>query len=42
MRAFLVGCLAAVVIAVCAAYVLNSSYVPSASSTVFSTTGVRI
>jgi hypothetical protein len=42
MRVFLVACLAAIVIAVCAAYVLNSGYVPDASSTVFSTTGVRI
>jgi hypothetical protein len=42
MRVFLVSCIAAVVIAACAAYVLNSGYVPNASSTVFSTTGVRI
>lgn len=42
MRVFLVACLAAVAIAVVAAYVLNSGYVPDSSSAVFSTTGVRI
>jgi hypothetical protein len=42
MRAFLLACLAAVVIAVGAAYVLNSGYLPNAASSVFTTTGVRI
>lgn len=41
MRAFLVACLAAIVIAAGAAFVLNG-YVPDASSSVFSTKGVRI
>jgi len=42
MRAFLVACLAAIVIAAGAAYVLNSGYLPDSSSRVFSTKGVRI
>jgi hypothetical protein len=42
MRAFLVACLAAALIATGAAYVLNSGYLPNASSSVFSTQGVRI
>jgi hypothetical protein len=42
MRAFLVACVVAIVIAVGAALVLNSSYVPDAASTVFTTTSVRI
>jgi hypothetical protein len=42
MRAFLMACLAAVVIAAGAAYVLNSGYLPNAASSVFTTTGVRI
>jgi hypothetical protein len=41
MRAFLIGCLAAVLLAVCAAVVLNR-VIPNASQTVFSTEGVRI
>jgi hypothetical protein len=41
MKVFLVACLAAVVIAAGAAVVLNS-VLPNASSTVFSTSGVRI
>jgi hypothetical protein len=42
MRVFLLSCLAAVLIAACAAAVLNSHYVPSASSEAFSTKGTRI
>jgi hypothetical protein len=42
MRVFLVGFLTAVLIAAGAAVVLNSGYLPNASSNVFSTTGVRI
>jgi hypothetical protein len=42
MRAFLVACLAAIIIAAGAAFVLNSGYVPDSSSNVFSTKGVRI
>jgi hypothetical protein len=42
MRAFLLAVLAAVVLGVGAAYVLNSSYLPDEASTVFTTTGVRI
>jgi hypothetical protein len=42
MRAFLAACLAAVVIAVGAAAVLNSSFVPDSASSVFSTQGVRL
>lgn len=41
MRTFLVACLAAIVIASGAAFVLNN-YVPDASSSAFSTQGVRI
>jgi hypothetical protein len=42
MRVFLLACLAAVLLGAGAAYVLNSGVLPTASSTVFSTTGVRI
>ena len=42
MRAFLVACAAAIVLAIGAAYILNSGYVPDSSSTVFSTKAVRI
>jgi hypothetical protein len=42
MRAFLVACLAALAIAIGAAYALNSGYLPNASSSVFTTPGVRI
>jgi hypothetical protein len=42
MRAFLLGCVVAVLLAVGAAYALNSGYLPNASSSVFSTTSVRI
>jgi hypothetical protein len=42
MRVFLLACLAAVLLGGGAAYVLNSGYLPNASSTVFTTTGVRI
>jgi hypothetical protein len=42
MRTFLVACLVAVLLAAGAAVVLNSSYVPNSSSSVFSTKGVRI
>jgi hypothetical protein len=42
MRAFLLACLAAIVIGAGAAYVLNSGYLPNAASSVFTTTGVRI
>jgi hypothetical protein len=42
MRVFLLACLAAVLLGVGAAYVLNNGYIPNAASTVFSTTGVRI
>jgi hypothetical protein len=42
MRAFLLGIVAAAVIAVGAAFVLNSGYLPNSASSVFSTTGVRI
>jgi hypothetical protein len=42
MRVFLLSCLAAVLLAVCAALLLNSHYVPSASSEAFSTKGTRI
>jgi hypothetical protein len=42
MRAFLLACVATVLVAACAAYVLNSGFLPNAVSTVFSTTGVRI
>jgi hypothetical protein len=42
MRAFLLACLATVVLAVGAAFVLNSGYLPNSASAAFSTTGVRI
>jgi len=43
MRAFLVACLAAIVIAVGAFAVLNySAYTKDAASSVFSTTGTRL
>jgi hypothetical protein len=42
MRAFLLACLAAVLLGGGAAFVLNSGYLPNAASTVFSTQGVRI
>jgi len=42
MRVFLLACLAAVLLGAGSAYVLNGGYFPNASSTVFSTTGVRI
>ncbi|HWE16408.1 MAG TPA: hypothetical protein VG758_04400 [Hyphomicrobiaceae bacterium] len=42
MRVFLLACLVAVLLGSGAAYVLNSGYLPNASSTVFTTTGVRI
>jgi hypothetical protein len=42
MRVFLVACLVAVLIGAGAAFVLNSGYLPNASSTVFSTQGVRL
>ena len=42
MRAFLLACLAAIVISAGAAYALNSGYLPNAASSVFTTTSVRI
>lgn len=42
MRAFLSGCLAAIVIAIGAYAVLNSGYVQDAASSYFSTSGARI
>ena len=42
MRTFLAACAAAVLIAVGAAAVLNSSYVPDSAADVFSTQGVRL
>jgi hypothetical protein len=42
MRVFLLSCLAAILVAVGAAALLNSHYVPSASSEAFSTQGTRI
>jgi hypothetical protein len=42
MRAFLLGVVAALLLAVGAAVVLNSGYLPNSASTVFTTTGVRI
>jgi hypothetical protein len=42
MRAFLLACLATVLLGAGAALVLNSGYLPNAASAVFSTTGVRI
>jgi hypothetical protein len=41
MRAFLIACLAAILVAIGAAIVLNN-YVPNASSNAFSTQSVRI
>jgi hypothetical protein len=42
MRAFLLACLATVVLGVGAALVLNSGYLPNAASSVFTTKSVRI
>lgn len=42
MRAFLLACLVAIVLAVGWAYVLNSGYIHNASSTTFTTESVRI
>jgi hypothetical protein len=42
MRAFLAGCTVAVLIAVGAAAVLTSRYVPDSVADVFSTQGVRL
>jgi hypothetical protein len=42
MRAFLLGCLVTILLGAGAAYVLNSGYLPNASSSVFSTEAVRI
>jgi len=42
MRTFLAAVLAAILIAVGAAVVLNSSYLQDSASSVFSTTGTRI
>ena len=42
MRVFLAACASAVLIAVGAAAVLKSSYVPDSASNVFSTQGVRL
>jgi hypothetical protein len=42
MRVFLLACVVAVLLGAGAAYVLNSGYIPNASSTVFSTQSVRI
>jgi hypothetical protein len=42
MRAFLVGCLAAVAIAYAAYFVLNSGYTRDSASSVFTTTGTRL
>jgi hypothetical protein len=42
MRAFLMGFVVALVVASAAAAVLNSGILPNTSSSVFSTTGVRI
>jgi hypothetical protein len=42
MRAFLLACLATVLLGVGAAYLLNSGYVPDSASTVFTTPSVRI
>jgi hypothetical protein len=42
MRAFLLGVVAAVVLAISAAVVLDSGYLPNSASSVFSTTAVRI
>ena len=42
MRTFLAACATAVLIAVGAAAVLNSSYVPDSAASAFSTQGVRL
>lgn len=42
MRTFLAACLVAILIAVGAAVVLNSGYLPDSASSVFATQGVRI
>ena len=42
MRAFLLACLAVIVLGVGAALVLNSGYLPNAVSSVFATKSVRI
>ena len=42
MRAFLVACVVALVLAVSAAYLLNNNLIPNSSQSVFSTQGVRI
>jgi hypothetical protein len=42
MRAFILACLAAVVLGGVAAYVLNSGYLPDEASAVFVTRGARI
>jgi hypothetical protein len=42
MRAFLLACVASLLLAAGAAFALNSGYLPNAVSTVFSTTSVRI
>jgi hypothetical protein len=42
MRAFLLGVVAAIVVAVGAAFLLNAGYLPNSASSVFTTTGVRI
>jgi hypothetical protein len=42
MRTFFVACIAAVLLAIGAAVVLNSAYVPNSASSVFTTPGVRI
>jgi uncharacterized membrane protein len=42
MRAFLLACLATVLLGVGAALVLNSGYLPNSASAVFTTPGVRL
>lgn len=42
MRTFLAACVAAILIAVGAAYVLNSGYVPDSAAAAFTTSGARI
>jgi hypothetical protein len=42
MRAFLVACVAAIVIAGTAAAILTSSYVPNSAASAFSTQSVRL
>jgi hypothetical protein len=41
MRSFVIACLAAIILAIGAAVVLNN-YVPNSASSAFSTTGTRI